>query len=117
MPYPQSQESGNLMQTYLYHGPGITIWANMDLITWGDARTYPWYTGAGELTAVSNASTMSGREEDEWSCGSSCGTWDLEVADLEAGQYLPFDPIAEARDLSYLPWNPIAEALDLSSDC
>ena len=99
MPYPCSIESGNLMSTYLYHGPGISIWSNSDLISHVDARTHPFWTGAGELTA----STMSGREQDEWSCGSSCGTWDLEVADLEAGRYLP--------------WDPIAEAIDLSSDC
>ena len=103
MPFPFSSETNDLMQTYLYHGPGVTIWSNVDLISWGDARTTPFFTGAGLLTPVSNpGSTV---DEDD-GVSSSAGSWDFAIEELQSStrDYLAWDPIAEARVATPMPF-------------
>jgi len=69
------------------------------------------------LTPVSNpGSTVD--EDDGFSAGSSVGSWDFAIEELEStGEWLEWDPIAEARVVTPMPFDPTAEASDSSSDC
>ena len=52
---------------------------------------------------MSNGSTVI--EDDEWTAGSSCGTWDFAIEELQSTRdYLAWDPIAEARVATPMPF-------------